>query len=540
MRQTLNRNMSIENPNIPIGEALKDLLRGIESSAGTVVTRDTTLGLPAFWRGLNLISNNVARLPLDCFRRARNGSRTKDTIHAGHLAIQRPSPYIGPFQFRRTMTAHAIQFGNGYAEIIRDQFAEPSELYIHDPELVTPFKENGRLKYHTRQDGISRFILAENMLHIKGLGFDGLTGHSLLDVMLDTLGHSMALRKYGSVYFKNMAAPGVIIQLPVGSTFASEDDWKQFKAEWESNHKGLDRAHSVTVIENGATVAKGQIDNDAAQFLQSQEFELKSIANAIGLSPSKLGANYNTSYGSLEHEHKAFLFDLEPWLIAWEEECALKLLSETEKAADTHYFEHNRKALERSDSKTEVDLFTTQLNNGLLTVNQIMEAMNLPGIGPEGDKHRIPVNLTTIEDLAEAKEKAEQDAAEQPDEQTEETPDDPDQGDEQPDEQEETPDDPDEQPEAKLEKQLTHDAGRILNRLRKAFLARRKASYFHVREEMDTHREVACEALPTVAEAKVQHWLDSLADELDAVTREQYEAVFDSQDAAKIARYLTA
>lgn len=525
--------MSIENPNIPLAQALKDIVKGSEATTGVSVNRETTLGLPAFWRGVNLISNNVARLPLDCYQKSGSG-RTVQKDHAGHRTINKPNSYTGRFNFRRTLTYHALQFGNGYAEIVRDRFYEPQGLEILDPESIVPYRQNGRLYYLDYSYRPARRILPENILHVKGLSHDGLTGYSLLDVLLDTFGYGLALRKYGSIYFRNFASPGTIIELP--GAFRDKDEFEQFKKHWEEAHKGLEQAHRVTVLTQGAKVSKYQISNDEAQFILSQELELKSIANVVGLSPSKLGANFNTSYGSLEHEHKAFLFDLEPWLIAWEEECNLKLLTEEEKEEGNLYFEHERKALERSDTATEIRLLVEQLSNGLLSLNEVRELLNLEGIGEEGDKHRIPQNLTTIEDLAEANE---QDQDQELDEQAA----DQDQEQELEEQDDQEQDDQEGQPEADtgdLQAQLGKDIARLVKRLERAFLAKRDRPEFDPRNELEDHRPVVLESLPVCSVEAIDHWLDNLLAELEAVTRDQYETVFARQTPAEIVRMIYA
>jgi len=206
---------SIEDPSVPIDQALNYLTSGTQSYSGVRVTREVALGNPAVWRAVNLISSHVAKLPLHVFKRGENDSRERATQHPAYKLLKRESAEtVSAYTFKQTLQAHALLNGNGYSWISRDSLGKPTELLILDPESTTPARENGRLLYVT-QIGHQRFkISPSDCLHIKGLSFDGMVGYSVLDLLNDALGHGVALQRYGSTFFKNAAKPSVVIELP--------------------------------------------------------------------------------------------------------------------------------------------------------------------------------------------------------------------------------------------------------------------------------------------------------------------------------------
>lgn len=399
----LTRGAYYENPANPWTTALLTP----PSSSGIAVSRETVLGYPALWRGVNLIASTCARLPLNLYQRQSNDTRRVADNHPSHWLMQRPSNLVGKFLFFQTLIAHVKLKGNGYALIGRDANFQPNSLAILDPEITHPVYETTinadksvsvQLYYKTGYGNDLIKLLPQEILHFRNLSHDGICGYSILDMLKESLGLGMALQKFGSVYFKHSGRPGTIVSLP--GFFKDDEEVTKFRKDWENFHAGLDNAHKTAILQGGATVVSPGLNNEQAQWILAREFEVKSIANIIGVPPHKLGANISTSYNSLEQENKSFLSDLEPMLTMIEEELDNKLLTEVQKNRDSHYFEFKREALERADTRTEIDTLISQVNNGLLTLNQYYALKNMEGIGEEGDKHRMPSNFVLLEDQA--------------------------------------------------------------------------------------------------------------------------------------------
>ena len=153
----------------------------------------------------------------------------------------------------------------------------------------------------------------------------------------------------------------------------------RFKRAWGESMEGLDNAHKVKLLEQGAKISQFQVKNEEAQFLQSREFEIRQIANIFGCPPHKLGDSSRVAYNSLEQENQSYLDGcLDPWLVNWEEEVETKLLRTVEQENETHLIEFLRNALVRADLTARTNAYAIGIQNRWLLPNEarIKENMN--------------------------------------------------------------------------------------------------------------------------------------------------------------------
>lgn len=390
---------SIENPAVPLSDIDLDhpyassLTGGVVSTSGVVVDSVTALTASAVWRGVNLIAGMVAKTPLHCYRRLDGeGKERADTLVA-RLIRRKANPYMTAFDLKQTLTAHALLTGrgNGYAYIFRKNRGDPTELLPLDPLATYPVRENGVLWYVTAVGTEQRKLPAADVLHIRGLSFDGLVGYDVLHVCKDVIGGAIGTRRYGNAYFKNSARPNVVLEYPKQ---LGRDAKRDLRKSWEAMHQGLHNAHKTAVLEYGVQ-AKVLADNARQSILiDAQKIDFVHVANVLGLPVHKVGGEGRTAYASLEQENRAFLDDcLDPWLCRWENECYDKLLSEQEKAADSHFFEFTRDALIQADTATLVAALVNEVNNGLLNPDEARAIRNRPPLpNGMGAKFRMPKN----------------------------------------------------------------------------------------------------------------------------------------------------
>lgn len=386
---------SIENPAVSLDDpAAWDLLGAEKTSTGVRVSRRTTLGYSPFWRGVNLISRDVAKLPLFVYKRVGDG-KERDANHPAYAVLRnKPNAEMTSFIFRQVLQSHALIEGNGYAFIDRDGAGNPMELIPLDPTATYPVRENGRLWYVTQVGQKLRKLDPSNVLHIKGLGYDGLVGYSIIHMARESIGLGVALRDYGSRFFRANARPGVVLEHPAK---ISNEAAKRIRDSWNEMHSGLDNAHKTAILEEGMKLTVMSINAKDSQLLESRQFEIREIANWFGVPPHKLGDTTRTAFASLEQENQSYLDDaLDPWLVVWEEECREKLLSEREKESDSHTVEFLRQALVRANLKDRGAFYNTALQGGWMNRDEIRarESMN-PLPNGEGQKFYTPLNVTT-------------------------------------------------------------------------------------------------------------------------------------------------
>ena len=213
-RATLNM------PSVPLSEAYDLLVSGDKSKSGVEITDTKALGLPGFWKGVNLVCRAVGKTPLTVKKR-KGEIKELDRLHpAWYLLRKVPTGAYSdvpmtPFLFKQTIMGHVLVFGNGFAYIVRDTDSTPVALILLDPRSVTPIRENGKLVYIVGiTTGDYRRINPMNMLHIRGLSYDGITGYSVIDILKDALGLNLAYQINQSVFFRNGMRPGWVIEVP--------------------------------------------------------------------------------------------------------------------------------------------------------------------------------------------------------------------------------------------------------------------------------------------------------------------------------------
>jgi len=354
------------------------------SNTGQNVNQASAMTYSAVWAAVRAISEGVASLPLQVFRRGHDGSRSKANDHPLYRILHdQPNPEMSTLTFRETLMGHALVWGNGYAEIVRDKNSgRVQQLWPLDPSLVEPVRdENGELYYKYG----SLIYLATEILHIKGLSFDGVKGYSVIAQAKNSIGLGMAVEEFGSTFFGQGGKPAGVISVP-GKL--NSEAIQNMRKSWEDMHATVKNAHRVAILQNGVTYQTIGTPPDDAQWIASRSFQLQEVARWFKIPASKIGAGAGT-YSSLEQDNLAFLQEtLRPWLIRWEQEINFKLIS----SLDQLYAEHNQDALLRGDTAGRSAFYASALSWGWLSRNDVRALENLPPF-EGGDAYMIPKNM---------------------------------------------------------------------------------------------------------------------------------------------------
>lgn len=359
---------SLENPNLPLNDpdAWEEAGLITRSDAGVVVNRKTALTLSTMFRGVSLVADYTAKTPLHVLRVTDTETLRDKSHHAYRLLRRKANSETLAYHFKQTLTAHSILQGGGFAYISRDANGRAIELWQLRPDRTVPVRENGELFFVTSIGGSFenanselRKMLPENVLHIHGLGYDGLTGYSLVEFAGQTIGAALAKERYGARFFRNSANPSVVLKFP---NKLSDAAFNRIKKSWTEMRTGIENAHKPAILEEGGDVEPFSVTARDAQMIEAIEMDVVMIANFIGLPPHKLGAKGYSSYNSLEQENQAMLDEsLDPRFCQWEEECEDKLLLEREKDAESHQVRFHRQSLVRVDMPKRYAAYRTGL-----------------------------------------------------------------------------------------------------------------------------------------------------------------------------------
>lgn len=368
-------------------------LLGPPVASGVAVTQQSANTVAAYWNGVCVISADLGVIDRHVYRRIGDDDREKATTAPAYKLIHdQPNPQTTAMQFWETIVSHAVSWGNGYAEIEYDNASRPVALWNLPPDQVeakveTITDRRGRKlarKFYVYQGQIR--LEYEDVLHVPGLGFDGVRGYSPVFLARQSLGLSMAAERFGGAFFGNGAWPGIALEHPAE---LGPEALERLRKSVNGLHQGPDRAHKLLILEEGMKVSKPiSIPPDEAQFLETRSFQIEEIARWLNLPPHKLkhkvnerpGGNFEAS--ELDYQVTTLL----PWATRIEQECDRKLLPASQRGS--YYTEHNFKKRLVTDTATRVQAQKAYLDMGVLTPEQIARQENLPK--PQGEPQSDP------------------------------------------------------------------------------------------------------------------------------------------------------
>jgi len=376
---------------------------GSDSLSGELVNEYTALNYSAVYNAVSLISGTVATLPLRLNRKQGSKTIIADNKSLHRVLHDQANQYMTATAFREVMMSHVLLWGNAYAEIIRNRMGDVLALWPITPDRVTIKMENSVLFYEVRVNTETIRLPRENVLHIAGLGFDGIQGYSVIAMARKSIGLGMAMETFGSTYFGNGTHPGMIVEHPGQLSPQAHTNLKNSLTE---TYSGLGKAHRLMLLDEGMKAQKITINPEDSQFLESRQFQIPEIARWFNLPPHKLKDLTKSSFSNIESEQISFVTDsILPWLVRLEQTFNMQLLTESEKTREKLYFKHVVEGLLRGDSASRAAFYAALFNIGVLSINEIREREDFDPI-EGGDEHFVQLNMTTLKNAGKLPEPA--------------------------------------------------------------------------------------------------------------------------------------
>jgi len=382
---------SLENP----ANALEDYDTGTGSlsPSGVIVNRERALKHPPFWRAVNMLSADCAKLPIYTYRRV-DGGKVQDIAHPAHKLFRvRPNPFQTPFDFIRQIVAQSVSTGNGYAYVDRDNAGRPVALLVLDSMRVVAVRADGMpwYVYSVPNSAEKRRIPGHDIIHLQGLSLDGMAGLDVNTYIRDAIGHGIAAQAFGAKFFANSARPNVALMHPGKLTAQAQANILQ---SWSAMHQGLDNAHKSALLCEGMDVKTLSINARDSQLIESVRWSIIDVANFFGIPPHKLGDTSANSYNSRTEENQAYLDQaLNPILVQLEWQLKTKLLTEAELDNETHTIDVQRYALEQANLEARTAYYTASLSGAAwMTVDEIRRAEGMNTVGGDNAEIQQPTN----------------------------------------------------------------------------------------------------------------------------------------------------
>ena len=375
------------------------------SIAGKTVTERTAMQMTAVYACVRILAESIAGLPLHLYR-YRDQGKEKALDHPLYTLLHdEPNPEMTSFVFREALMCHLLLWGNAYAQVIRNGKGQVTALYPLLPSRMTVDRdERGQLFYRYQRGSDETaggkaskaetvILHPSDVLHIPGLGFDGLVGYSPIAMSKNAIGLAMAAEEYGSKFFANGAAPSGVLETPT-----LIKDITKLRDSWNEAYGGSHNAGKVAILEQGVTFKPISMSPQDSQLLETRKYQLDEIARIFRIPPHMIGDLEKATFSNIENQSLDFVkYTLGPWVSRWEQSLTRALLLPTEKGK--MFIRFNVDGLLRGDYKSRMEGYAIGRQNGWMSANDIRELENLDMIPAEagGDLYLVNGNMLPLE-----------------------------------------------------------------------------------------------------------------------------------------------
>lgn len=352
------------------------------STSGKTVNEFTAMQTTAVYACVRILAETLAALPLQLYRYTPGG---KERVYDHPLY-------------------HLLIWGNAYAQIIRDRLGRVQGLYPLRPDKMTVCRDDrGKIFYLYTKTGDENpnikpygqvALQKEEVLHIPGLGFDGLVGYSPIAMARNAVGMTMACEEYGASFFANGASPSGVLEHP-----GVLKDPGKVRDSWNAVYRGTGNAHKVAVLEEGMKYQQIGIPPEEAQFLETRKFQLDEIARLYRIPPHMIGDLEKSSFNNIEQQSMEFVkYTLDPWVIRWEQAMQKALFLPEEKKQ--YFLKFNVNSLLRGDYESRMTGYSIGRQNGWLSANDIREMEDMNPVPDEegGNLYLVNGSMTKLKD----------------------------------------------------------------------------------------------------------------------------------------------
>jgi HK97 family phage portal protein len=380
----------------PVEEWLVDALTGGRRTlSGETISPSSAMSLSAYYAVIRAISEDCGKLPLKPYERLKpRGKRELVGTSLYRLIHDEANPEMSAQAFRETLTSHAIGWGGGYAEIVRNPPGAPLAMFPLRPDRVRleRDKQSRALRYIITDDTRTQVALApSNVFHLHGLGFDGLTGYSMAEIAKQSLGLAKAQETSASALFGNLGRPGTVLKT---DATMSDEAKRKLAAQWTKAFGGsAANWFGTAILEGGMTHdTLSPINPKDAEWILERQFSIEEVCRWGRVPPHKVAHLLRATFDNIAEQNIEYVIDtLLSWLKRWEAEIWRKLVPIPDQGRV--FAEHTVEGLLRGNFEQQAAMFTAGKQGGWYSTNDIRGKLNENPIGPEGDIYYEPLNM---------------------------------------------------------------------------------------------------------------------------------------------------
>jgi len=363
---------------------------GSPSVSGVHVTENRAMGLSAHFACVRLIATTIASLPIHIYERTANGKRINNDHPAARLLRKKPNDEMTAFSFFEAMQAQISNRGKAFAELVFDRKGNVAEIWPIAPGTCEPRRKdkNSPIEYYFPNSGI--VLPAWKVLHIPGLGFDGINSFSPIQLFRQNFGIGLAVEEFGARFFGQGTNIGGWLEHPGKLSEAAHE---RIKSDMKEKYAGLQRSHGVVILEEGMKYSKLAMPLEDVQFIQSRKFTATDMARIHGVPPHLIGDLEKATFSNIEEQGiEAVIYSFRPWAVRWEQALNAKIFSEEEQ--DRYYIKIELDGLLRGNIESRYKAYSIGLQQGFLNADEVREKEDMnPLPDGQGKVYRFPLNL---------------------------------------------------------------------------------------------------------------------------------------------------
>ncbi|MDD3089657.1 MAG: phage portal protein [Synergistaceae bacterium] len=373
---------------------LLELFGAKNSKTGVTVNETSAMYYTTVYSCVKIISESLASLPLILYERLERGKRRAVEHPLYGVLHDLANPYMTSFVFRETLQNHLLTYGNAFCEIQRNKAGEVIALWPLLPDRTSIEIVNDKKLYTTRVKNEEIKLPADRVLHIPGLGFDGLKGYSPITMAMEAIGLGLAAEEFGAKFYANGMNIGGVAEHP---SKLSEQGAKNLRESINKTYAGLGNAYRVLLLEEGMKFQRINITPNEGQFLETRKFQKAEIAGFYRVPPHMIGDLDRATFSNIEHQSLEFVkYTLRPWLVRWEQAIVTQILSPFER--EKYFAEFLVEGLLRGDLKSRYEAYAVGRNSGWLSADEIRELENMnPLPDGKGEIYLVPLNMVPVD-----------------------------------------------------------------------------------------------------------------------------------------------
>lgn len=412
---TREKRMSPENPRYSLDDP--GIMDALWMDAGSMppVRPQRALQTAAVYACVRVLAESIATLPLHIYR-GQGASVTKaDNLPEYAMLHDEPNNYQTSYTFREALQAQAAGWGNGYAELQRDQNTgrviamHPLPSGEVQPELLN---EGTRLRKVFKVAGVT--FEDADILQIPALGWNGVAGISPIALQRATISMSLNADEFGANFLKNGTRLSGALEHP-GKV--SDEASRRLRESWTSIYAGKANAGKVAVLEEGMKFNPFTMPLADAQFVELRKLQVNDIARIFRIPPHLIGDLERATFGNIEHQGIEFVtHTLMPWITRWEQELNRKIFGHSPVYKNRYFVKFNVGGLLRGDVRSRYAAYAIGRQWGWLSANDVRELEDLNPI-EGGDVYLSPLNMIPADQVEDQLDKSEKNEPPDPPEQ---------------------------------------------------------------------------------------------------------------------------